>query len=89
MHSGVFVARQVKDAVYQEQIQLLIQMRTRMGCLPCRGFHTDYNISQAGRIRPFPSSFPLWESQNIGRAIAPQVLSVQLLHPSIAHQQNR
>jgi hypothetical protein len=87
--SGVFISYQVKDSVHQEQIQLLIQVNSCMLCLPCRRFRTDHDIAHASRMQRSSSPFPLCESQYVGRSITGQVLSVQLLHPPIAHEHNR
>jgi hypothetical protein len=87
--SGVFISYQVKDSVHQEQIKLLIQVNICLRRLPCRRFCTDHDIPHTSRMQPFPSPFPLCESQYVGRSITRQVLSVQLLHPPIAHQHNR
>jgi hypothetical protein len=87
--SGVFVSYQVEDAMNQEQIQLLIQLKTFLGCLFFRRFCTDHHVPQPIRMERLPASLPLCEGQDIGRTITPQILPIQLLDPSIAHEQDR
>ena len=73
----------------QKQIQLLIQLGTFLGCLFFRRLRTDHHVPQPIRMERLPASLPLCEGQDIGRTISPQILPIQLLDPSIAHEQNR
>jgi len=73
----------------QEQIQLLIQLGAFLGCLFFRGLRTDHHVPQPIRMERLPASLPLCEGQDISRTISSQILPIQLLDPSIAHEQDR
>jgi hypothetical protein len=85
----MFVSYQVEDAMNQKQIQLLIQLGTFLGRLFFRRLRTDHHVPKPTRMERFPASLPLCEGQNICRMISPQILPIQLLDPSIAHEQDR
>ena len=73
----------------QKQIQLLIQLGTFLGRLFFRRLRTDHHVPQPTRMERLPASLPLCKGQDIRRMISPQILSIQLLDPSIAHEQDR
>jgi hypothetical protein len=85
----MFISYQVEDAMHQEQIQLLVQLGAFLGCLFFRRLRTDHHVPQPIRMERLPPSLPLCEGQDIGRTIPRQILPIQLLDPSIAHEQDR